>query len=258
MGAWPVSVTPQELDQPFADYDPFAWVYNEHWSGPFAAQVMTALDALLLPGMSGSARILDLCCGTGQLAAKLTGRGFAVTGVDGSSEMLRYARVNAPSAEFVHADARDLRGEGQFDAVVCVFDSLNHILNFDELVTVFRNVRAALSPEGRFLFDLNMEQGYIERCLGSHTIVDDDNASIVDVDYTEEEHLASFEITLFHRDGPGWSRTDLTLLQRCYSEPQVRDALADAGFGDISVHEAESELGMDGNVGRSFFLASAV
>ena len=245
-------------DQPFADYDPFAWAYNEHWSGPFAAQVMAALDALLLPGLPRSARILDLCCGTGQLAAKLTGRGFRVTGVDGSPEMLRHARANAPSADFVHADARSFHLPERFDAVVCTFDSLNHIMNFDELVAVFRNVRAALSPEGRFLFDLNMEQGYLERRPGSHAIVDEDNACIVDLGYVEEERLGSFEITLFHRDGPTWTRTDLTLRQRCYSEPQVRDALADAGFDDVSVHDVESELGMDGNVGRSFFLASAV
>ncbi len=251
-------MTRAPLEQPFGDYDPFAWAYNEYWSGPFAAQVMTALDALLLPRLPERARVLDLCCGTGQLAAKLAARGLRVTGVDGSSEMLRYARENAPSVDFVHADIRDFRAEESFDAALCTFDSLNHVMSLAELVAVFENVRAALSPGGLFLFDLNMEQGYFERCRGSYSIVDEDNACIVDADYLEEDRLATFDITLFRHEGRAWERTDLTLLQRCYPEAQVRDALADAGFADISVHDAEQELGMDGNVGRSFFLARAV
>jgi len=44
------------------------------------------------------------------------------------------------------------------------------------------------------------------------------------------------------------------LTQRCYTETEVRDALAAAGFAETTAREAERDLGMRGNVGRMFFL----
>ena len=72
----------------YSDYDPFAWVYNRHWGNNFTALALLVLDRLVLPYLPARARILDLCCGTGQLARALSARGYQVTGLDGSKEML--------------------------------------------------------------------------------------------------------------------------------------------------------------------------
>ncbi len=130
-----------------ADYDPFAWFYDRHWGG-FSRQVLPVLERLVLGELPAGARILDLCCGTGHLAALLTERGFRVVGVDVSAGMLAFARVNAPQADFVLADARDFALPEAVDAAVSLYDSLNHILALDELARVFVNVRRALVPGG--------------------------------------------------------------------------------------------------------------
>ncbi|MBI4277979.1 MAG: hypothetical protein HY660_05940 [Armatimonadetes bacterium] len=62
-------------------------------------------------------------------------------------------------------------------------------------------------------------------------------------------------VTLFHLEGGVWQRSDLTLLQRCYAEDEVRAALAAAGFPEVSAYDAVKDLAMAGNVGRTFFLA---
>src|SRR5437868_4390317 len=80
---------------PFAQYDRFASIYDRYF-GTYARRVVPALERLLLGSLPGKARILDVCCGTGQLATALTERGFIVTGIDGSREMLRLAQRNAP------------------------------------------------------------------------------------------------------------------------------------------------------------------
>ncbi len=76
----------------YSDYDDFAWVYNKHWGDNFTPAALTVLKKLVFSRIPVDARILDLCCGTGQLAQALSERGYAVTGIDGSQEMLRYAR----------------------------------------------------------------------------------------------------------------------------------------------------------------------
>ncbi|HEX9783149.1 MAG TPA: class I SAM-dependent methyltransferase, partial [Opitutaceae bacterium] len=120
-------------------YDPFAAAYDRHWGTMFLDDARQGIHDLFLPLLGPKARILDLCCGTGQLAHWLSGCGFRVTGLDGSSEMIRHARRNAPLAAFVVEDAREFHLPGEFDAVVSVFDSLNHLPDQGALLQVFKN-----------------------------------------------------------------------------------------------------------------------
>ena len=121
----------------YSAYDPFAWIYNKHWGNSFLPVVLPVMDNLVLTKLPKNARILDLCCGTGQMAQKLTNLGYRITGIDGSPEMLSYARENAPGVEFLLADARSFRLTRKYPAVISIFDSLNHIMSAKELRSVF-------------------------------------------------------------------------------------------------------------------------
>ncbi len=228
---------------PYSDYDRFAWVYNKHWGGGFAQQVLPILENLVLRRLSAKARILDLCCGTGQLARALVACGYQVTGLDGSEEMLHFACENAPGAEFIVADARSFKLPGIYHAVVSTFDSLNHIMSLDELTGVFRNVYAALREGGFFFFDLNMEEGYKATWHDSFGIVEDDLVCVVRSNYRPEERTARFDATVFHLDG-GWQRSDVILHQKCYLEAEVRSALEVVGFTDIHAYAHDEQRGL--------------
>src|SRR5215210_1417655 len=76
----------------YSDYDRFAWFYNRYWGPEFSSPALAIYNVLLFPHIPAGCRVLDLCCGTGQIAAGLTERGFQVTGLDGSEAMLRFAR----------------------------------------------------------------------------------------------------------------------------------------------------------------------
>ena len=121
-------LAPVESDESprYSDYDRFASFYDSHF-GQFAPRVAPIVDRLMLQVVPDAVRVLDLCCGTGQLARKLVRRGYDVTGVDGSQEMLRFAERNAPGAAFMLEDARRLDLGSTFCAVVSTFDSINHI-----------------------------------------------------------------------------------------------------------------------------------
>jgi SAM-dependent methyltransferase len=227
-------------------------VYDRYWAAEFATRALPALDRLLLGSLPAAARLLDVCCGTGRVAHALTGRGFAVTGVDASGEMLRLARQNAPEAELRAADARTLGLPAVYDGALCVFDSLNHVTATEELVAVFRNVHAALLEGGAFVFDLNMDEGYRARWRGSSGIVADDHVCVVRARYRPEDGIGETHVTIFRLEGE-WRRDDVRLVQRCYSEEQVRAALAAAGFRDVTAHDAQREHAMPGDVGRTFF-----
>jgi len=157
------------------------------------------IEALVLPTITSGAQVLDLCCGTGQLAHWLTDRGYAVTGLDGSEGMLHFARKNAPEASFVSADARAFSMPSTFHAVVSTSDSLNHLLTVEELVAAFRNVYAALLPGGTFLCDMNTHAYLPKLGTGNSntSIAEDDHAFIVHTHYDEGTRLAYWDITIF-------------------------------------------------------------
>jgi len=239
----------------YSDYDRFAWFYNKYWGNWFSASLLPILDRFFFPYLPPGSRILDLCCGTGQLAHALTERGFRVTGIDGSEEMLRYARENAPAAEFIAADARAFALPANYHGALSTFDSLNHVMSLPELTAVFQNVRAALVENGVFLFDLNTDESYRANWRGSFAIVQDDHVCAVRNGYDPDGKVGRFDATLFRLEAGLWQRSDLTLTQRCYTEREIRSALAEAGFGEVSVYDGGRDLGMAGNDGRAFFLA---
>jgi SAM-dependent methyltransferase len=239
----------------YSDYDRFARIYNQHWGWDFTERAFPILQKLLLSHVPAGARLLDVCCGTGQLAQTLTARGYTITGLDGSEAMLRFARENAPQAEFILGDARDFSLSAEYDGAVSAYDSLNHVMTLDELQSVFRNVYAALKEGGRFVFDLNMEEGYRSRWRGSFGLVEDDYACLIRSNFRPDEKTGQMDITLFFRESPEtWRRSDLTFRQRCYSETEVRAALESAGFKDIQAYDALRDLQMPGGVGRTFFV----
>jgi SAM-dependent methyltransferase len=238
---------------PFANYDRIASIYDTHF-GAYARRVIPVLERLVLASLPQSARILDVCCGTGRLAAALSERGFVVCGVDGSVEMLRIARRNAPRSEFLLGDVRNFRQSGCFDAAVSTYDSINHILETEELRVTFENVYHALGPSGRFVFDMNMEEGY--RCRWGGTLRGSDNGRpfMIRALYSPAERLARNVVT--------WQgvetepAAEITIFERCYTELDVRNALTEAGFQDIEVYDGHRALGLAGEIGRSFFLCT--
>jgi SAM-dependent methyltransferase len=240
----------------YSDYDNFAWTYNRHWGAQFLAPALAALEKLVLPQVSKNARVLDLCCGTGQLDQELSNRGYKLTGIVGSEKMLRFARQRAPGVTFILDDARTFSLPDKYDVTVSMFDSLNHILKSEELTTTFRNVFVALEGGGLFLFDMNMEQGYKDHWNGTYGIVEDDHVCIIQNSYDPETFIAQFEATVFRLEHD-WYRFDVTLLQRCYSDTEVRFALQSAGFVNIvgySYHQQSCFRGLNATSQRAFYL----
>ena len=103
--------------------------------------------------------VVDLACGTGSTALPLARRGYAVTGVDLSPEMLAVARARAAAAGltvgFLCQDMRRLELPSPADLITCFHDGMNYLLTEGDLLRTFRRVRRGLVPGGLFVCDFN-------------------------------------------------------------------------------------------------------
>lgn len=115
-------------------FDAHAPVYEENVFTKNTAREVDFLIEELLPPPGGS--ILDVGCGTGRHAVALAGRGYAVTGLDLSSEMLAKAADAAGAAgvsvNWVRADARRFSLPGKYDAAVCLCEGAFGLLGRED------------------------------------------------------------------------------------------------------------------------------
>jgi SAM-dependent methyltransferase len=243
---------------PPAGYDAFAWFYNRYWNEEFHGLAFPILERIWLARVPRRGRILDVCSGTGYLAGLLAQRGYKVTGIDGSAEMVRHARDNVPGAEFSVSGAADFHLPAAFDAAVSTFDSLNHLLSTEELEAALRNTAASLRRGGLFAFDVLLDEAYRTHWGEAFAIVRDDHVlSITGSGYDFRSRLAQCRITMFRLIDGEWRRADTVIHERCHTTSEIDAALAAAGFGQTNCWDAR-DLGMAGDlgIGRTFFVTT--
>ena len=175
-------------------YTSFARVYDMFMDNVPYEEWCDYITGLLKEYGISNGLVLDLGCGTGSMTELLAARGFDMIGVDCSEDMLEIAlekrMASGRDILYLQQDMRDLELYGTVRAVVCLCDSINYLLDVQDLETVFRLVNNYLDPGGIFIFDLNTEYKYRE-LLADRTIAEnrDEGSFIWDNYYDEESRI---------------------------------------------------------------------
>lgn len=192
--------------------------------------------------------VLDLGCGTGSLTELLSRKGYDMIGVDSSGEMLELAMEKRSRSGrdilYLLQDMREFELYGTVAAVVSICDSMNYILEYEELVQVFSLVNNYLDPGGVFIFDLNTPYKYRE-LLGDRTFAEDreESSFIWDNFFDEEEQINEYSLTLFIRSqipGAGerlYQKFEETHYQRAYTLEEIQRAVVEAGMEFITAYD---------------------
>ena len=200
----------------------------------------------LLPG---HASVVELGCGSGITARRLTDAGHDVTGIDQSEALIALARERAPEARFTVGSfvTEPLPG---CDAVLAIGEVLNYL--FDEgntraaLPQLFARIDAALRPGGLLLFDL-AGPGVLRGDGRRHFSAGADWAVLVE--YREQGDLLTRRITSFVERGAGYRRSEEVHRQRLYRPAEILPLLRASGF------TARNTRGYSPGPGRNVYLA---
>jgi SAM-dependent methyltransferase len=107
-----------------------------------------------LDGNNQTGRMIEFGCGTGNILKEYA-KSYDVFGVDASEEMIERAAEKIPNGHFYLDDMVTFSASETFDVALCLFDSINHILDIDRWRQFFENVASMLSPNGVFIVDAN-------------------------------------------------------------------------------------------------------
>lgn len=190
--------------------------------------------------------VVDLGCGTGTLTEIMYEKGYDLAGVDASESMLNIAleKKEKSGAEilYLQQDMRDLELYGTAGTIYSVCDSLNYILDEEELAEVFLLVNNYLFSGGIFIFDFNTEYKYRE-VIGENTIAEsrEDCSFIWDNFYDREEGINEYDLTVFVREeGEMFRRFTETHYQRGYTVEQMLALVERAGMTVLEVTDADT------------------
>jgi SAM-dependent methyltransferase len=228
-------------------YSSFAQVYDLFMDNVPYEEWCAYLTGLLREQGIADGLVLELGCGTGKMTRLLAREGYDMIGVDNAEEMLEIAReaeFEEKSGEkdilYLLQDMREFELYGTVRAVVCICDSMNYIMEEDELRQVFSLVNNYLDPAGVFIFDLNTVYKYRE-LLGETTISENrkEGSFIWDNFFDEEENINQYDLTLFIREqGDLYRKYEETHFQRAYDLDTVKRLLKEAGMEFVAAYDA--------------------
>jgi len=183
-------------------------------------------------------RILDMACGTGTFASTLAREsGWTVVGLDSSVEMVRCGAEKVRPEDSVHLVVAEMQRpalRAGFDVVVSLFDSINFVLTDADLRCTFQEVYSMLLPDGLFFFDVITERNVLRNFEGERW-----EESVAKTTckwssaYDTERRLVY--TTLDMR-----KVAVISVVERIYSDAEIRNALTDTGFGIVAVTEAHT------------------
>lgn len=237
-------------------YDPIAGLYHDLWADWYLPAARPALETLFFSHLPTGASVLDVCCGSGHVTRELLQRGYRVTGIDASAELIARGQSDLPEVDFRVMDARHLQLDRTYDAALSTFDSLNHVLSLIGLRQVFAGVLHALKPGGLFMFDMNLEQAYLTDLKQWAVTATGDDVSLVRGTYDTASKIASTELIWFKRQTSSdlWERRRSVVEERCYKQQEIVEALAETGFVSIvAVAATDCGIASDLGYGRIFY-----
>lgn len=255
-------------------YQDFAEVYDELMDNTPYGVWAQRLDELIrkygvskperdAEGILDSERnlVVDMGCGTGTLTEIMYEKGYDMIGVDSSESMLNVAmgKKERSGAQILYLlqDMRDLELYSTVGTIFCVCDSLNYLLEEDELLDVFTVVNKYLFPGGVFIFDFNTVYKYRE-VIGNTTIAEnrEDCSFIWENIYDSEEEINEYDLTIFVREeDERFRKFTETHFQRGYVTEQMIRLVEQAGMNIVEVMDADTGEAVTGESERVYVVA---
>jgi len=241
-------------------YGAFAYAFDKSLGARFWNAARILLDQTLDNYPTKKRTHLDVACGTGYALAHFREKGWSSVGVDASLPMLQLGR--ARSSSVINADMRALPFRGKFARITCLYDSLNHLLDRNDLVAAFRAMRAVMDHDSLLLFDMNHPEVYpaVWGIADPFIAKGADYSLEMATSYRSRERIGRAVVT-------GWATVNGQRVpireqhrQRAYSEREIVTALAEARLAPVDVIDFDPyhELGsIRADTVKLFFVVSA-
>lgn len=179
--------------------------------------------------------VVDLACGTGTATIELAKRGYDMTGIDASQEMLgvavRKAKAEQMDILFLNQTMQEFELYGTVDVILCLLDSMNYLLEKEDLEKCLHWVHNYLNPGGLFIFDINTKYK-LETLLPGNVFTDETEGVYYTWEnaYDPEEKICMFDLNFFVEENGLYRRFEEVHYEKAYTRGEIKQALRDANL----------------------------
>jgi len=214
------------------------------------------IRAIIEQRNSRATTLLDAACGTGGMTALLA-RTYQVSGLDISPGMLAVAREKLPDGTPLHlADMTCFKLNARFDAIVCAYQGVNHLLSFSAWEEFFSCAYEHLNYGGVLVFDITTVSNLITMAHISKIVQQFDQNYLLIRVYTTDEMVFEWRIEVFELQPNGRYRLlTQTVETRSFPLDDIREALR-SSFVDIEVINSDGTSASEGNEDRIWFVCT--
>lgn len=225
-------------------YNNFAYVYDQFMDNiPYEEWAQYIKHLFQQQGLTAG-KLVELGCGTATLSLLMEQNGFSITGIDNSADMLSIASEKLTDDSHITLllqDMSDLTLNETYDGFFCVCDSLNYLLESEDILYTFQGIKNHLKKNGVFIFDLKTIYFYRD-VLGDQVFCDhqEDCSYTWENNFFEEDNVNQYDLTIFVKQ----ANTDLyekyneVHHQRGYTLEEIIDLLHIAGLEYVTAYDA--------------------
>jgi len=221
-----------------------------------SASEATFIDGIIKHACRSAVTVLEVACGTGDIIARLAAR-YQVSGLDISPGMLAVARKKLPEGTPLHlADMSSFELERTFDAIVCVYHGINHLLNFSDWKNFFDCAYKHLNDGGVLIFDIITLRNLEMMARDRQTVQQfGDNYLLIKVRASGQAHF-DWDIEVYELQ-PSGRYTLLREVIRTASFPheKIRRTLAER-FSDIISIDTDGSVANGDNENRTWLVCT--
>lgn len=245
-----------------SDYGDFARFYDKFTRNVDYPARARYFDGLIQKYNPDAQLLLDLACGTGSLSFELEPFGYDIVAVDNSYEMLSVAMEKREMLEsevlFLCQEMSELDLFGTIDATVCALDSINHILDEDELMDVFKKVSLFSNKGAVFAFDVNTVYKH-QQVLGDNSFIYENGDTFCAWRNSLDKDEVTVDISLdffdkTENDGL-YCRYSTDFSEKAYEIDALKDMLEKSGFTVKAVFDEDSFLPLRKDSERAVIVA---
>ena len=224
-------------------YNKFAYLYDDLMVDFDYENWFNYIENIFEKYNKNPKKVLEMACGTGNLSYYLGKKGYKLTCFDLSEDMLSkaYEKLRRfKNVKLLNQDMVNFNFNENFDAVISICDSINYIIDEEDLIKTFNNVWNHLEEGGIFIFDINSYYK-LKYIIGHNTFVEDrENIFYTWENYFDEDtDICDFYLTFFvSEDGENFLRFNEEHREKAYKTEEIVHMLKEAGFSKIDYYSA--------------------
>jgi SAM-dependent methyltransferase len=214
------------------------------------------VDSVIKHASDRAVTLLEVACGTGNIIASLAEK-YRVTGLDISPDVLAAAREKLPAGTALYqADMSDFRLDTRFDAVICVYHGINHLLSFTAWKRFFACAHRHLNDGGILIFDM-LTIDDLKLMASMPNIVQQSGANCLRISVeASSETIFQWNIELFERQRNGrYKLLTEVITTASYPPEEIQEALSE-DFINIQIIESDGSAVNEDSRNRLWFVCA--